>query len=135
MPGFSLRRLLVLGPCALVLTPPLMAGYLVVWALTWAQATTAGFLVFDLQGISLAERRYQREDRQIRLVGMMHIGEPDAYGQLFDSFARESPLVLEEGVRDESQILSSGLPKSLTIGGVGLHGESGHRGLGANPGP
>ena len=124
VPGFSLRRLLVLGPCALVLTPPLMAAYLVVWALTWAQASTAGFLLFDLQGISLAERRYQREDRQIRLVGMMHIGEPDAYGQLFDSFARESTLVLEEGVRDESQILSSGLSYAKVATRLGLAQQS-----------
>ena len=40
-----------------------------------------------------------------------------------------------EEVLRQSQILSSGLPKSITSGGVGLHGESGHRGLGANPGP
>jgi hypothetical protein len=68
---------------------------------------TKGFVRFDSQGISLADRLYENQGRRIRLVGMMHIGEDEGYRTLFRDLGRGSPsmLVLTEGVSDSEGLL------------------------------
>ncbi len=98
----------VIAGCVVVLVP---AGVLygIVYALTAIQLSTQGFVSFDLLGVSLADRRYEREDREIRLVGMMHIGEEDNYRRVVQSFIEESTIVLAEGMTDEGVVLETPL--------------------------
>jgi len=74
------------------------------------ESATKGFVRFDSQGISLADRRYENAGRRIRLVGMMHIGEEEGYRSLFQDLGRasSSTLVLTEGVSDSEGMLSGG---------------------------
>lgn len=72
---------------------------------------TNGFVRFDSEGVSIADRIYDDYGRRIRLVGMMHIGEEEAYRVLFRDLGREtsSTIVLTEGVSDSEGALEAGL--------------------------
>ena len=74
---------------------------------TWVDFSTAGFVRVERDGIYLTERHYQRDNREIRLVAMMHIGPEGLYEQIFSSFELPETVVLEEGVTDESQLLGA----------------------------
>lgn len=119
-PAFSTRHTLAsLAVGAFLLTPA--AGlYSLVYLATALQQATQGFIVFDLDGVSLADRRFRQQDREIRLVGMIHIGEQRAYGELFRSFATESTVVLAEGVTDDSNLIQTRLSYAGAAAGLGL---------------
>jgi hypothetical protein len=91
-----------------------------VWLATWTQVASNGFVSFDLHGISVDDRRYARADREIRLVGMMHLGEETAYGELVRSFVRDSTVVLAEGVSDEEGVLQEHLAYEPAAQALGL---------------
>jgi hypothetical protein len=71
------------------------------------ERVTGGFITFDRTGINSIARKYRDGDREIHLVGMMHIGEGDAYREIFSSFAGHSTLILAEGVSDEGLRLNN----------------------------
>jgi len=51
---------------------------------------------------------------------MAHIGDDDAYRALFESFAGQSTLLLEEGVSDEQGLIGEGLFYEMLAGRIGL---------------
>ena len=48
-----------------------------------------------LAGVSLADRHYERAGQEIRLVCMMHLGDPEAYRAIVRTFSRDSTIVSE----------------------------------------
>jgi hypothetical protein len=94
--------------------------YLLVLLATWVQLGTQGYVSFDLVGVSLADRYYAREDREVRLVGMMHVGEGDVYRDLVASFISPSTVVLAEGVSDEQGLLEVPLSYESAARAIGL---------------
>jgi len=119
-PAFAWRHSLGLGAAFAAVGLPAALLYLGVALATWLQIVTKGFVAFDLDGVSLADRHYQRDGREIRLVGMMHIGEPDAYRALTRTFARESTVVLAEGVSDRHARLADTLEYGRAAQALGL---------------
>jgi hypothetical protein len=106
------------GLCSL---GPIMAiAYGAVAVATAIQVVTHGFVHFGLTGVSLDDRHYQRGDREIRLVGMMHIGDPTGYRALVCTFERESTIVLAEGVSDREGRLASALEYGHVAEALGL---------------
>ena len=97
-PLFSLRYSAVFALVGVFVAAPLALLYAVLSLLAFIQLGTQGFVSFDAVGVSLSDRHYQRGASEVRLVGMMHIGEAEAYDEIVRSFARESTIVLEEGV-------------------------------------
>lgn len=97
--------------------------YLAVSTATWVHASTGGFLSFDLAGVTLADRCYVRDDREIRLVGMMHIGEGEAYRELFSSFLGEDTIVLTEGVSDDRGLFAEELSYGRVARALGLEAQ------------
>jgi hypothetical protein len=118
--GFSARRLFGFAGVSAVLVPTIAVSYLFLGVMTVLERLTEGFVNFDLDGINIAERGYVRDDRQVHLVGMMHIGEQQAYDALFASFAGASTLVLEEGVTDRGAILKERLSYLGVANALGL---------------
>ena len=108
-PTFAPLRFAGLAGGAVVLGPPLLAAYLVLALTTLIESSTGGFVQVDRHGIYLVENHYRKADREIRLVGMMHIGNAEVYEQIFDSFELPETVVLEEGVTDDSHLLESTL--------------------------
>lgn len=102
---FPFLRFAAFASGTLLLGPPALGGYTLLAAGSYAHALTAGFLSFDLEGAKLAERVYEQRGREVRLIGMMHIGEDDEYDALFDSLEVEGTVVLEEGVSDENGLM------------------------------
>jgi len=119
-PGFSARHTLVFGGTLVLLAVPLVAFSLLSSVMAQIEAHTSGFVVFDADGVSLEDRRYVRGDDEIRLVGMMHIGEPEAYRGIFESFVRESTLVLAEGVSDDHGVMEQNLSYEGVARALGL---------------
>jgi hypothetical protein len=119
-PAFTWRHSLAFGAALLALGPLALVGYGGVAIATWTQTITHGFVHFGLAGVSLADRHYQRDGREIRLVGMMHIGDPAAYRALTKTFAQESTVVLAEGVSDREQRLATSLQYGRAAHALGL---------------
>lgn len=119
-PAFRARHTLAsLAVGAFVLAPA--AGlYSLVYLATAIQQSTSGFIVFDLDGVSLSDRRFRQQGREIQLVGMMHIGEESAYAELFRSFATESTVVLTEGVTDDLNLMQTHLSYAGAATSLGL---------------
>lgn len=120
---FSIGYLAVYG---LASTTAILAAAVVIGVstvLTSIEWVTNDFVRFDARGIALSERSYElpvdplaheadpTKRRRIRLVGMMHIGEGDAYRALFRDLDDAGPLsiVLMEGVSDDEGLLEQEL--------------------------
>ncbi len=103
-----------------LIAPPLLVGTALLSLLAQIERVTAGFVTFDLAGIHSTSREYQREGRRIDLVGMAHIAEDSAYLDLFESFAGESTLLLEEGVSDVSSLIGEGISYETIANRIGL---------------
>ena len=99
---------------------PALLGYGALSLSAQIEHFTAGFMSFDWRGIQSTARVYRRGDREVHLVGMMHIGEDEAYRELFESFAGESTVVLEEGVSDAEGVLGEGLFYDVIASRFGL---------------
>ncbi len=119
-PALSLKHSMAAVAGYLVVLVPAGVLYGLVYVLTAIQLSTQGFVSFDLQGVSLADRHYEREDREIRLVGMMHIGEEENYRRLVQSFIEESTIVLAEGLTDEDVVLEAPLSYERLAAVLGL---------------
>jgi len=104
-PAFSLAHSLLALGSVVVGGTALILAYLPLWLLVSIQLMTDGFVRFDLAGVSLADRRYERDGQEVRLVGMMHIGEREAYQAVVESFTGRSTVVLAEGVTDREHLL------------------------------
>ena len=119
-PVFSFAHSLRMTVAGMLLVPPLGVVYGGLIVATELEVVTSGFVSFDLKGVSLADRRYAQGDREVRLVGMMHIGEPAAYREIVQSFIEEQAIVLEEGVSDENGVLEDGLSYGAPATALGL---------------
>jgi hypothetical protein len=126
LPGLRLRRrrqMAAIAVVGVVLGPPVIAGYAAVALLSWVQLATSAFVSFDLAGVNLGDRRYARGDEQVRLVGMMHVGERHRYRDLVRSFVTENTVVLYEGVTDDEGLVDSGLDYGGAASALGLEAQ------------
>ena len=105
-PAFSGRNLfrfclisIPIMPIALLLT-----SYAVIDSLI--EETTAGFVQLKPNGLYMTERIYQQENKQIRLTGMIHLGQEDFYANLMASIPNGRTLILAEGVTDEEGLMT-----------------------------
>lgn len=99
---------------------PLTLAYGALSFATWIAVETEHFVTLDLRGIELADRRYTRGDREVRLVGMMHLGEEATYREITRSFLGAETIVLEEGVSDKDAVLENGLRYDKLAAELGL---------------
>jgi hypothetical protein len=119
-PAFRLRSTLGFLAFSLLLVPPALAVSVVFGSAAELERITAGFVTFHGREIRIDERRYRRGDREVRLVGMMHLGEAESYIELFRSFRGPSTVVLEEGVSDREGRLRRPLSYAGAAKALGL---------------
>ena len=119
-PVFSLQHTLLAGGGLLLGGGLFALLYTPLWLLASIQALTDSYVRFDLAGISLADRRFERDGQEIRLVGMMHIGEREGYQGLVESFSGSSTVILTEGVTDREARLEEGLSYDGIARSLGL---------------
>jgi hypothetical protein len=118
--AWSPKRLAVFAVASILAAPLGPLGYGALALASWIEAATDGFVEMRAGGVSIADRRYVRGDQEVRLVGMMHLGDGDAYDALFDSFRGESTLVLEEGVTDREHRIRGLLSYGKAARALGL---------------
>ncbi|SDZ74677.1 hypothetical protein SAMN05660420_00092 [Desulfuromusa kysingii] len=70
------------------------------------ETKTAGFVQLKPNGLYMTERIYQQGDKQIRLTGMIHLGQEDYFSDLTDSFSGTRTLILAEGVTDTDGLMT-----------------------------
>lgn len=95
---FCLVNILVL-PIALVLVSYSLVDNLI-------ETNTAGFVQLKPNGLYMTERIYHKAGKQIRLAGMIHLGQEDYFTDLMDSIPGEQTLILMEGVSDTDGLLT-----------------------------
>lgn len=119
-PELRLRSSAAFLALHLVLAPPLLAASALLGAAAGIERATAGFVTFHAREVRLHERRYRRGEHEVRLVGMMHIGEAAAYRDLFESFRGPDTVVLEEGVSDADGLLRRRISYAAVAEALGL---------------
>jgi len=101
-PAFSVRNLALVAVGAMAMVPVVgvYSGLSLKLALSEG---TAGYADLDTTGLLLRSRTFRKRDKRVELLGMMHVGEPAAYEEIWSSFPAGSVL-LAEGVSDEQEI-------------------------------
>jgi hypothetical protein len=119
-PAFRLRSSASFLAFHVFVVAPFLVASLLLGVAAQVERATAGFLTFHAREIRIEERRYRRGDREVRLVGMMHLGESESYLKLFESFRGPSTIVLEEGVSDQDNLLQRPLSYAVAAKALGL---------------
>jgi signal transduction histidine kinase len=108
------RRFSWLNLCAFLLVNiflllPAVGLYLLLCASLAVDHFSDGFIALRRTGVTVQVRKYVRNDgKTIELVPMSHIGEPEFYRKLSQSFPTNS-LILMEGVTDNRNLLTNRL--------------------------
>jgi hypothetical protein len=86
------------------------------------QQQTGGYLRFGTDGLEVRETILTKGDREVRLVGMVHIGDPQFYRDLYASIPPKA-LVLAEGVTDRAGVLKASPSYENAARGLGLESQ------------
>jgi len=99
---------------------PAVVVYLVVCASLAMDHLSEGFLALRSCGLTVQVRKYARNDgKTIQLFPMSHIGEPEFYRKLSESFPTNS-LILMEGVSDDRDLLTNKISYKRMATSLGL---------------
>ncbi len=119
--GFSWRNFALTLAGTMALAPVLAAVGVVQHAGTFIERQTSGYVKLRPTGLLFEERHFQRGEKQVRLVSMIHIGEPAFYESVYDSYPHLGPaVVLMEGVSDQDNLLSNQFSYAKIAEMVGL---------------
>jgi hypothetical protein len=119
-PFFSLRNSLLFGAANLFVLPLALAMLVFSAANAYMAEYTAGFMHLRPGGLYMTERVYQRDNRTIRLAGMIHVGEKNYYEDLARSVAPGRTIVLAEGISDDRKLLRNRFDYGRVAGFLGL---------------
>jgi hypothetical protein len=104
---FSWRNLLMFLLGNVFVLIPAVIAYLVLCAALAVDHFSDGFMALRPEGLKVQVRKYVRNDgKTIQLVPMSHVGEPDFYQKLSQSFPTNS-ILLMEGVSDDRNLLTN----------------------------
>lgn len=118
------KRFLVLRTVAAVLSLLLFIVvasplFMVASVAAYLQIESKGYVSFAEEGVDLQETVLDNGTQKVRLIAMMHIGEPQFYRQLFGTFPAGS-LVLSEGVSDRENRLAGNFSYQRVAEALGL---------------
>ena len=117
---FSWRNLSAFLLINLFVLLPAAVGYLCLCAALAVNHFSEGFLALRPGGLTVQVRRYVRNDgKTIQLVPMSHIGEPDFYRKLSQSFPTNA-IILMEGVTDHRHLLTNGISYKRMAASLGV---------------
>ncbi len=105
-PFFSGRNLLFFCLANIIVAPLLLFVLAFAGISQLVTSNTAGFVHLKPDGLYMTERTYVRQDKQIRLIAMIHLAGDNYYQNIVDSLPQTGTLILAEGVSDHQQLLS-----------------------------
>jgi len=104
---------------AFLLVPAVLAYFVICTALALDHFSD-GFIALRPHGLTVEVRKYVHNDgRTVLLVPMSHVGEPEFYHDLSQSFPTNS-VILMEGVTDERNLLTNKITYQRMAASLGL---------------
>jgi hypothetical protein len=119
-PFFSLRNTLIFVAANLFVIPMALVFITLSAADSFIETRTSGFMRIAPDGIYMTERVYRHDNKTIRLVSMIHVGEKEYYDDLVRSVLPGRTLVLAEGVTDKKKLLKNKFGYGKMAGFFGL---------------
>ncbi len=119
-PLFSWRSSLGFSAATLLLVAPALGLCFLLLCERCMDRFTAGYVRLGPAGLDLKQNVFERDGQRVHLLGMIHIGEPDAYVDMLRRLPMEDATVLAEGVSDRELLLDSGLCYQELAEKVGL---------------
>jgi len=119
-PFFSIRNTLLFGAANLFIIPIALLLLGLSSASSYIDEQTSGFVRLAPDGLYMTERVYRLDDKTIRLVSMIHVGEKEYYDALVGSLSSGRTIVLAEGVTDEQNLLRNKFGYGKMAGFLGL---------------
>jgi hypothetical protein len=117
---FSWANLLGFLTLNLFVAFPAMLAYLALCAVLAVHHFSEGFVALRPIGFTVQVRKYVRNDgKSILLVPMSHIGEPEFYRSLSQSFPTNSTILME-GVTDDKNLLTNRITYKRVANSLGL---------------
>jgi hypothetical protein len=116
----SLGRSLALSLAVVVVSAVAVVVHLPVMIVAGMQNLTDGYVAFDRGAVLVERRRFEAEGRRVELLGMVHLGEAQAYERLFSGYATPGTVVLVEGVTDRNGRLGTMLSYDALASLLGL---------------
>jgi hypothetical protein len=104
-PFFSIGNTLIFGAVNVVVIPIALVMLTFSAADSYLRHNTAGFMRLAPDGLYMIERDYRLNNKTVRLLGMIHVGEQKYYDDLVRSVSSTRTIVLAEGVTDEKNLL------------------------------
>jgi hypothetical protein len=124
-PSFSGKNLIYFSLINLLVVPVVLFLIGFSFVGTLIKTNTAGFVQLKPDGLYMTERIYQRGNKQIRLVGMIHLGQEEYYDDLTTSISGQRTLILAEGVSDRGNLLTERFSYGKLAGLLGLTSQEG----------
>ena len=117
---FSWRNLCVFLLVNVFVLVPLIVVYLAGCARLAVDHFSDGFVALRREGLVVQVRNYVRSDgKMIQLVPMSHIGEPEFYRQLAQSFPTNATILME-GVTDDRNLLTNKISYQRMAASLGV---------------
>ena len=109
IPGFGWPRFAIFTALAILLIPLTLSVASLNLFAVGINERTSGFARLRATGIYLEERRFTLGEKEVRLVGMIHIAQNGFFDSIAESVAGSGPaIVLLEGVTDNDDLLEHG---------------------------
>ncbi len=105
-PVFRLRNTLFFTGANVVMVPLALIVFGLVSLSDYISQQTAGFVRLGFDGLYMTEKIYRHNGKQIRLAGMIHIGDKTYYEDIVASINSPRTVVLAEGISDRHRLLT-----------------------------
>jgi hypothetical protein len=100
----KLRKLAIIGALVVVIGGTVTPLMLHVIGVTAVRSHCPPYIEMTYTDIQSVEKIFSRDGREIVLIGMAHIGEPEFYDSINNRLADEVGLILYEGVKDPDNV-------------------------------
>ncbi len=104
-PAFSFRSLVIFSLISFIVIPASLLLILFSAVGGILEKSTGGFVQLRPDGLYMKEKVYHLDGKDIRLAGMIHLGQGSYYADLIASIPAERTLILAEGVTDETGLM------------------------------
>lgn len=105
--AFRWKNSLVFYGLNFVILLPLFFASLLITIAGSIQTATRGYVSFGMDGCYSAEKHFVKDNIELRLVGMAHIGSPEFYDGIKSDLQGKKALLLMEGITDSKDLLKN----------------------------
>ena len=120
---FGWKRVVGFVAANVIVVVPLLTVYLAACISIAASHLSRGFILLDMDGISIEARTYTHQGRHLYLLPTFHVAESNFFRTLIESLPESSTAVILEGVTDKHGLAQTGLNYSQLAHRLGLEAQ------------